>query len=277
MPGSKNNARTAQPRYAVPALDRGLDILEALSASPVPMSLTDVARAVGSTSSGIFRIMARFEERSYVGKDPVSGQYGLTLKLFELSHTHSPVENLLRAAAGPMRELAEAAGESVHLSLIDNGKLVVLLDVGTPGRWRISFDVGARFPVLQTSSGLLLLAHMSEEARTGILCSDADYASMPEEERRGLFAELESLRRDGYAVRRSLERGGLHDITFLTGNPQAGHIAAVAIACMHSGPDEAAYINRLVGGLRVCAAKITAAQGLSSSCDPHSSKTTNPE
>jgi DNA-binding IclR family transcriptional regulator len=277
MPGSKNNARPAQPRYAVPALDRGLDILEALSASPVPMSLSDVARAVGSTSSGIFRIMARFEERSYVGKDPVSGHYGLTLKLFELSHTHSPVENLLRAAAGPMRELAEAAGESVHLSVINNGKLVVLLDVGTPGRWRISFDVGARFPILQTNSGRLLLAHLNEAPRAEVLSADSEYASMPEAERLELAAEFESLRRDCYAVKRSPERGGLHDITFLTGNPQAGHIAAVAIACMHSGPDEAAYVNRLLGGLRECAAKITAAQGLSSSCDPYSSKTTNPE
>jgi DNA-binding IclR family transcriptional regulator len=260
----KKSAHKRPPHYAVPALDRGLDILEALSASPVPLSLTDVARSVGSTSSGIFRIMARFEERAYVAKDAVSGRYGLTLKLFELSHTHSPVENLLRAAAGPMRELAETAGESVHLSAINNGRLVVLLDVGTPGRWRISFDVGARFPVLQTNSGRLLAAHMSEEARAEVLSLDPDYTAMNVTERLALIAELECLRQNRYAVTRSAERGGLYDITVLTGNPQAGHMAAVAIACMHSGPDESAYVQRLIDGLRDCAAKITASQGLSS-------------
>ena len=261
---TKKSARKRQPHYAVPALDRGLDILEALSASPVPLSLTDIARAVGSTSSGIFRLMARFEERAYIAKDSVSGRYGLTLKLFELSHTHSPVENLLRAAAGPMRELAETSGESVHLSVINNGKLVVLLDVGTPGRWRISFDVGGSFPVLQTNSGRLLIAHLREDLRNEILSRDHDYASLTEAGRQALLAEFEVLRRDRYAVTRSSERGGLHDITVLTGSTEAGHIAAIAIACMHSGPDEAVYVQRLIDGLRECAVKITAAQGLSS-------------
>ena len=263
MLAMKKSVRKRQPRYAVPALDRGLDILEALSASPVPLSLTDIARTVGSTSSGIFRIMARFEERAYVAKDAVSGRYGLTLRLFELSHTHSPVENLLRAAASPMRELAESSGESVHLSVLNNGRLTVLLDVGAPGRWRISFDVGARFPLLQTNSGRLLVAHLSEESRNDLLSRDADYTSMTEACRQELRAEFETLRRNGCGVTRSAERAGLHDITVLTGSPQAGHMAAVAIACMHTGPDETVYVERLIAGLRECAAKITAVLGFS--------------
>lgn len=251
------------PNYAVPALDRGLDILEALSSSPVPLSLTDIARTVQTTASGVFRLMTRFEERAYVVKDSVSGRYSLTLKLFELSHTHSPVESLLRAASVPMRDLAESTGESVHLSVINRGKLVVLLDVGAPGRWRISFDVGARFPIVHTNSGRLLLAQLREEDRADLLSRDEDYAAMTEAERRRLHADGDRLRRDGYGVERRPERGGLSDIAVLAGNPQIGLTAALAIACMRSGKDEGAYIAGLVKALRDCAAKITRAQGLS--------------
>jgi len=108
--------RQASPEYAVPALDRALDILEVLSGSPVPMSLTDLSKALDYAPSGLFRLMTRLEKRRYVVREAESGKYSLTLKLFELSHTHSPVENLMRAAAGPMRDLAAQVEESVHLA-----------------------------------------------------------------------------------------------------------------------------------------------------------------
>jgi len=251
------------PNYAVPALDRGLDILEALAASPVPLSLTDIARTLHTTASGVFRLMTRFEERAYVAKDAVSGKYSLTLKLFELSHTHSPLESLLRVAAIPMRELAESTGESVHLSVLNRGKLVVLTDVGAPGRWRISFDVGARFAAVHTNSGRLLLANLSDEERDDLLAHDEDYAAMNESERQKLLAACRRLKREGYGVERRAERGGLSDIAVLTGSPQIGVTAALAIACMKFGENEANYVAALVKSLQACAATITNALGLS--------------
>src|SRR5215471_8115325 len=96
--------RTRQSNYYVPALEKGLDILETLAASSRPLSLADLSRTLQKTSSEIFRMVDTLERRHYIIRDTVTGGYRLSMKLYELSHMHSPVEHLMRAAAGPMRE-----------------------------------------------------------------------------------------------------------------------------------------------------------------------------
>src|ERR1043165_5034011 len=94
-----NDGSSPVPSYHVPALEKGLDILECLAAQGVPMTQAQIARAIGRGSNELFRMLTTLERRGYIQRDPVSGAYGLTLRLFELSHTHSPLQDLLRAAA----------------------------------------------------------------------------------------------------------------------------------------------------------------------------------
>jgi DNA-binding IclR family transcriptional regulator len=67
--------------YSVPALEKGLDILEKLAASPVAQSLSEMACKLGRTSSELFRMLNILERRGYLEKDPASGKYTLTLRL----------------------------------------------------------------------------------------------------------------------------------------------------------------------------------------------------
>ena len=160
------SSRSIMPKYHVPALEKALDVLEALAASSVPQSLADLARTLKRTSSELFRMLTVLERRSYVLKDPVTGSYSLSLKLYELGHTHSPVERMVGVASRPMRELADDVRESCHLSVLSRGSLMILMQVESPEKLRLSIEVGARFPALHTSSGRLLLAYLPE-ARTG--------------------------------------------------------------------------------------------------------------
>ena len=248
------------PEYAVPALDRGLEILETLSASPMPLSLTDLARSLQHAPSGLFRLLARLEKRRYVVREPVSGKYSLTLRLYELSHTHSPVESLLRAAGGPMRDLAAEVEESVHLSVLTHEKLVVLLDVGSPSKVRISIEAGSQFSAVTTTSGRLLLAHLSPDELERFLSHDQEYLGLSRSARTVFRAELLEVRERGYAIAPSQERTGLTDIAVLVGNPAIGQSAALAIACWRAGMTDEPL--RLVKPLQACAARITEAQGL---------------
>src|SRR4051812_35782240 len=147
---------TRAPSYAVPALEKGLDLLEALAALPGDRSQAELARALGRSPSEIFRMLNCLERRGYIVKDAASGRYQLTLRLYELAHTHTPVDQLLRAAEGPMRELARRVRESVHLSVLSDGKLLVLSQVESQNRTRVSVEIGARFPVALTASGRIL-------------------------------------------------------------------------------------------------------------------------
>lgn len=246
--------------YAVPALDRGLDILEALSASATPQSLTDLARALENTPSGLFRLLTRLDTRGYVERDSTTNRYSLTLKLFELSHTHSPLESLVRAAAKPMRELAESVEESVHLGVLTQGRLLVLLDVGSPSKVRISIEAGSQFSPIATNSGRLLLAHCETGELDSFLARDSDYGAMTERQRTEFHREVTKIRQRGYALTRSDDRAGLQDISVLVGNPTVGQASALAIACLRQRKRE--QILQIVRALGECAMRITHAQGL---------------
>jgi DNA-binding IclR family transcriptional regulator len=252
----------ARPNYSVPALDKGLDVFEALAASNTPLSLTELAGIVGQTPSAAFRILNRLEGRSYVIRDPVSGRYSLSLKLFELAHTHSPVEHIITISGKPMRELTESVRESAHLSVLNHGRLVVLLDMGSPLQVRFAHEIGAQFPPVLTNSGRLLLAYLLPEDLENHLLKDPDYAQLSPTGREAFHEELKKIRRNRYAVSSSKERAGMKDLAVLVGNPAIGATAALAIACL-SGGKNSADINRLLGALQECAAKITNGMGVS--------------
>ena len=146
------------PTYSVPALEKGLDILEALAASPTPLSLVELARDLDRGSAEIFRMLVCLERRAYLRREPVSGKYTPTLRLFELAHAHSPLKTLLDVARDPMREVSIRLGESCHLSVVERGKLLVIAREDSPESIRLSIEVGGRFDLKRTASGRLLLA-----------------------------------------------------------------------------------------------------------------------
>src|ERR671937_231404 len=88
----------ADARYAVPALDKGLDVLELLTREAAGLSLNEIARALGRTSSELFRMVVALARRGYIEQRD-GDRYILTLKLFELAHRHKPIKSLTAAAA----------------------------------------------------------------------------------------------------------------------------------------------------------------------------------
>ena len=116
------------PDYSVPALEKGLEILEALSASSEPLTLSGLASVLRRKNNEIFRMLNLLERRGYVLRDD-SGGYRLSLRIFQLAHTQSAVEKLIHAAMPPLRELSALTGESCHLSVLEGAEIVVLARV----------------------------------------------------------------------------------------------------------------------------------------------------
>src|SRR3954469_13746440 len=118
-------ARSADgPEDQAPALEKGLEILERLAMSGVPRTQAELARILGRGPNELFRMLVILERRGYVQRDPTSGAYSLTLRLFELSHAHSPFQALTRAAARPIWDLTDTVRESCHLGVLVQGELL---------------------------------------------------------------------------------------------------------------------------------------------------------
>lgn len=230
----KHDVSQTPPSYQVPALDKGLDILELLAATRKPQTLADLARELDRTSSELFRMVATLEKRDYMIRDPATGAYRLSMKLYEMSHMHSPVEKLVRAARGPMRELADAARESCHLSVLERGRLVVVAEEASTERVRLSVEVGSTAPALDTASGRVLLGHLRPAELDDLLNRDPNYSKLSRRRRAAVRKELKQIRTDGYTIAPSAYRF-ITDIAVVVGLPDIGAVASLAIPLLAGG------------------------------------------
>jgi DNA-binding IclR family transcriptional regulator len=248
------------PDYPVPALEKGLDILEALAAIAVPQSLADLATRLDRSSSELFRMLNCLERRGYIMRESVSGKYALSLKMFTLAHAHSLTDKLLQAARRPMHAFTAEFRESCHLSVLERGQLLVVAQQESPERVRISIEVGATFSPALTASGRLLIAYLNERelAQTLQTREPGERAVKPPAD---LPATLAKIRRTGVSFAESETVEGVRDLAVLVGNPPAGVAAALAVTrLIRRG--ERANETALLEGMRATAAEITRTLGV---------------
>jgi DNA-binding IclR family transcriptional regulator len=201
------------------------------------------------------------EKRGYITRDPLSGRYGLTLKLYTLAHSHSVMDKMLQAALQPMRELTEAMRESCHLSVLDRGRLLVIAQEESPEPVRLSIEVGAVFDAVRTASGRLLLAQLGETERAAMLAASVAGRELAGDALVAFEKTLATLRQRGVSTADSETIDGVRDVAVLVGEPSTGIIAALATTRLirRGRPSDEA---ELIEGLRTTATAITRTLGL---------------
>ncbi len=150
----KNNA----PSYIVPALERGLDLLEWMARQPEPVTLTGIAQGLGLAVSEVQRPVACLLGRGYLHRQS-SGAYVLSGLLSRLASVYPPHWRLQQAAFALMAEFSRKHEESIHLSVPDGESGLLLLDVPGGGLLRLSVRQGARLDAKTTVSGRILSAY----------------------------------------------------------------------------------------------------------------------
>ena len=251
----------AAPNYSVPALEKGLAVLELLAQAAEPLSLSEVSELTANSASQLFRTMNCLVEGGYVIKDESSGKYVLTLRLFELANRHSPLKHLLRVAHLPMQELAWNIRESCHISIIQHRQLLVVGQAESPEKVQISVSVGASFPLASTVSGRLLLAALDAGSLVAILDEDDDYQSMSAVERDAFWSRLDEIRRSGVSTAVDESYIGLHDTAVLVGNPDIGVTAAIAVTQL-TASRKSSETQQVIDALLRCAMQINERAGL---------------
>ena len=221
-------ARPASPaatRYAVPALDKGLDVLELLAREAAGLSLNEIAGALGRTSSELFRMVVALARRGYIEQRD-GDRYTLTLKLFELAHRHKPIKSLTAAAAPLMLDLAQRALQSCHLTVFYAGRVMVVGEVDSPDRYAFGMKVGALVGLTDTASGYVLLAFQDDNTRRAMLASHEEVEGEIDVDAAQLAKIIRDVARKGYAEVQSRQTRGVINVAFpIRGS--AGHAVAV--------------------------------------------------
>jgi len=147
----------------VQSVDRVFDIIDALSAFPRGLALSDLAEQVGLHVSTTYRLLGMLVSRGYAAKDVESGKYRLTLRMFEIGSRIAASTNLVSAARPFLEYLADLTGETIHLVLRDRDEIVYMYKDSRPEmEGRTASFVGLRAPMYCTGVGKAILAALPE-------------------------------------------------------------------------------------------------------------------
>lgn len=197
-------------------------MLELLAAQPHGLSLQEIARGLQRTPNELFRMLDVLVQRGYLSRLP-DATYALTLRLFELAQRHPPVERLLTVAMPYMERLARETGQSNHLCVHHDARLVVLARAEPPEPMSALVRQGAHFAFHDDRvSARVISAFQDGEQRQ--LYLDELVGAGGKSRRASLAKRLEQIRGRGYDEGPSDTLSGLIDICF----PLFDHFGAEA-------------------------------------------------
>jgi DNA-binding IclR family transcriptional regulator len=196
--------------YSAPALEKGLDILEALCVSQHPLTQKDLATRMNRSVGEIYRMIQCLVNRHYVAQ--IDDSYAITTKLFELSHLNPPTHRLLLEATPVMNRLASDFDQSCHLTVYNHGKQVVVAKVDTPSGMGFSLRVGSDLDVLISVSGRVLVAFQDDETRNLRIAESRQRG--PDQMDPQIEAVLGFIRARGYESAPSSQVRGLYALSF---------------------------------------------------------------
>ena len=159
----KIDASDTLQRYRAPALEKGLDILELVASQAAPLTAAEIVRRLDRSHGELFRMIQVLEFRGFIERAPDSEGYHLTDRLFALGMGQPKIKGLIEIALPRMRELAEAAGQSCHLTVHSEGQIVVVARMESSELIGFSVRVGHRRPLSSTVSGYVLYAFQPEQ------------------------------------------------------------------------------------------------------------------
>lgn len=227
MPGSKPTAINPAVKngYTAPALEKGLEIVELLAEEEAGLVQNEIAQRLGRSVGQIFRMLEVLAKRGYIRRSGRDGRYRLTLKLFELGHRHPPVRRLLAAALPELHQLADSTGQSVHMSVYHDRRLLVVAQVDGFRAMGFSVRLGAHFPFRPDRvSARVITAFQDDGRRKHLMTALAE--GLARAERAALDRVLVKIRKDGYVAAPSDTVTGVvdlcHPILDATGTAVAG-------------------------------------------------------
>lgn len=243
--------------YAVPALEKGLDVLELLARQSEGLTKSQLARELNRTVSEIFRMLVCLERRGYIaalGED----RYSLTLRLFQLVQQHPPTERLIVDSLPIMSRVAHETRQSCQLGVLETNKVVFVAQQNAPTDTGFYVKLGSHADIMDAASGYVILAHQPREVLDRIVESWSQ--STGKKAPSDLHVHLDRIRKIGYEKRASYVVKGILNISFPILDDRGSAMAALTVPYIQHSESPMAPAE-VIEALRRAAGDITAAIG----------------
>jgi len=215
------------------SLNKALRVLECFTIETPELGISDISKMLGLNKSNVFDILATFEAREYVHKDPSTNKYSL----YNASLRLAGVMNRTRLSKDEMsmmaRNLARETNETVYYGILYNNH-VMYLDYVSAANGIVPMQfIGAPAPLHCTATGKAILSVMSKEdvedvVSQGLTRYTENTLDTPDK----LFADLEKIRQRGYSIDNMEHEYGIKGIGMVVKDTTGHQYAAISV----SGP-----------------------------------------
>ncbi|MQA81562.1 MAG: helix-turn-helix domain-containing protein [Streptosporangiales bacterium] len=178
-------------------VEKAVDLLERIAASPEGIRNLDLAREAGLDKSTSHRLLATLERRGLVHRDPRTMRFVLGTRLLELA-TGVAISSTL-VARPYLHELVQLTGESASFSLLAGGSYLCVDAVQAPHEIRFALELGRPYPLNAGATGKVILAFNRQAARRVLQGELPRYAANTIVSADRLKAQLAEIRRRGFA------------------------------------------------------------------------------
>jgi IclR family transcriptional regulator, acetate operon repressor len=246
----------------VQSVDRALLIIETLAEDDEGYRLSDLSVRTGLSTSTVHRLLATLEKRRFVQFDRYGSKWHIGAQSFAVGATFARRRNFVAQAMPYLRKLRDQTRETANLAVVDDESIIVLTRMESREIMRSLTKVGGRVAMVASGVGKAVLATYSDEdvnaiiQRQGMPRLTEKSIVRPSE----LFRELETIRRQGYAVDDEEARMGLRCVAAVVYSDCSEPLAAISVSGMTSRvtDDRLPALGRTV---REVAAELTVALG----------------
>jgi len=259
----KPAAKSVPKPAAVPlvnAATRAFAVLDRLSRQRA-IGLEDLAKDVKLAKPTVYRFLLTLQELGYVRRAD-GDRWTISLKMFNVGSRALDHLDLHSAARPVAEELSEDLGETVHMGVLEGDSAVYVLKIESRYTIRMFSRVGRRIPLYCTAIGKTLLAFSAEEDREAALkgLRMLAFTKKTLTTRAALYAELERIREQGFALDAEEHEEGIHCI----GAPIFDHTGAIVAVISASWPGfryERGEESEKVDKVKAAAARISVLLG----------------
>jgi IclR family KDG regulon transcriptional repressor len=183
-------------------------IIEHFTIQKPEWGVTELAKAIGSNKSTVYRFLNDLNSLGILFKHPDTEKYSLGIKLYELGSRVQLKSAFVDKTHPVLEEVAQSIKETVHIAVLKNRKVFYVDRVESPQGLRISSQIGSFNPIHATSLGKVLLAYLPDKEQKQTLKSILDehpltsYTKNTITEKSTLIEELDRIKSNGYAIDR---------------------------------------------------------------------------
>nr|WP_227456640.1 MULTISPECIES: IclR family transcriptional regulator [unclassified Geobacillus] len=183
------------------SVKNGMRILRLFSVETPELGVTEMAQRLGLHKTTVHRLATLLEKEGFLEQNKKTRKYRLGLSILHLSGVIDLHTEIFKDAVPILESLMKKANEAVHLSVLEDDRIVYLYKIECPHPVRLLSHIGRSNPCTCTSSGKVILAFSPKSIVESILRRGLPkYGPNSVTDRNEFIRQLATIRQQGYAV-----------------------------------------------------------------------------